>query len=114
LSPNKFPDILPDIIIEIAIMNTSQQRAIEDYRKRLKERGLVRLEIQVLEPDAPLIRQITKVLRGDPLHAAKIRTQLHQIVGTEQKHGLKVLLASAPLEGIDLSRSQDRGRDVDL
>jgi hypothetical protein len=95
-------------------MNTSQQRAIEDYRKRLKERGLVRLEVQVLEPDAPLIRQITKVLRGDPLHATKIRARLRQIIGTEQKHGLKVLLASAPLEGIDLSRPRDRGRDVDL
>ena len=30
------------------------------------------------------------------------------------KVGLKALLASAPLEGIDLRRSRDPGRDVDL
>ena len=28
--------------------------------------------------------------------------------------GLKALLASAPLDGIDLERSGDAGRDVDL
>jgi hypothetical protein len=28
--------------------------------------------------------------------------------------GLKALLASAPLEGIDLARRRDRGRDIDL
>ena len=34
--------------------------------------------------------------------------------GSRQAEGLKALLAAAPLEGLDLSRKRDFGRDVDL
>jgi hypothetical protein len=34
--------------------------------------------------------------------------------GSRHREGLKTLLAAAPLEGIDLSRERDFGRDVDL
>jgi hypothetical protein len=34
--------------------------------------------------------------------------------GNLQSQDLKVLLAAAPLEGVDLDRSQDVGRTIDL
>ena len=40
--------------------------------------------------------------------------RLRQVLGEEPKPGLKALLASAPLEGIDLTRDRDLGRDVEL
>lgn len=96
-------------------MTTTQRRAVESHRKRLKQRGLVRVEVQAKESDAPLIRQIAKVLRDDPSRAAKARVVLRQVVGTRfEGLSLKQLLAAAPLEGIDLSRPRDLSRDVDL
>jgi len=39
---------------------------------------------------------------------------LRQRFAEPPKVSLKALLASAPLDGIDLERSRDAGRDVDL
>jgi hypothetical protein len=39
---------------------------------------------------------------------------LREHFGSGPAEGLKSLLAAAPLEGIDLSRRRDLGRDVDL
>lgn len=58
--------------------------AVHKHRQRLKERGLVQLEVLTPEADA------------------------------EVAISRKELLASAPLEGIDLERPRDLGRDVDL
>jgi hypothetical protein len=39
---------------------------------------------------------------------------LREHFGNRPAEGLKVLLAAAPLEGINLNREHDLGRDVDL
>ena len=80
----------------------------------MKERGLVRLEVQTAKEDAALIRQVTRALQSDPVRAAQLRSHLHRLVDHEPQSDLKALLASAPLEGIDLSRERDTGREVDL
>ena len=93
---------------------TNQKKAVRSYRRRLKERGLVRLEVQTAKEDAALIRQVTRALQSDPVRAAQLRSHLHRLVDHEPQSDLKALLASAPLEGIDLSRERDTGREVDL
>ncbi len=93
---------------------TIRKKAVQAYRQRLKERGWVRLEVQTSKEDAPLIRHITQTLRGDPVRAAQLRSHLHRLVDPVPHSDLKALLAAAPLEGIDLSRRPDRGREVDL
>jgi hypothetical protein len=95
-------------------MTVAQKQAVQTHRKRLRNRGLVRLEIQASKSDKALIRKVANLLRGDPARAADVRARLQQIVGEEPRSGLKALLASAPLEGVDLSRDRDLGRDVEL
>lgn len=94
-------------------MSTTQGQAVAKYRQRLRREGLVRLEIQASKSDAELIRRLALTLRGDPLRAAKVRQEIGRLVD-EERPSLKEILASAPLEGIDLSRPTDLGRDVDL
>ena len=95
-------------------MSTAQKKAVANHRTRLRRKGIVRVEVQAPEGDAPLIRQLARTLREDSRKSVELRKQLHTIVGSPEKVGLKALLAAAPLDGIDLSRSEDPPRDVDL
>ena len=93
---------------------TIRRKAVRAHRQRLKERGWVRLEVQTSKEDAPLIRQVTQALRSDPVRAAQLRRHLHRLIDPVPHADLKTLLASAPLDGIGLSRRHDRSREVDL
>ncbi len=95
-------------------MGHSQRKAVEKYRQQLVEKGVVRLEVQAVKEDASLLRRAAKILRGPPEQAEKMRVHLRQAVQMSSRPDLKALLASAPLEGIDLTRPRDFGRDVDL
>jgi hypothetical protein len=78
------------------------------YRRRLKQRGVVRVEVHVRKDDAELIRGVAHAL-DDPQRADETRAVLRARFATEGAQGLKALLAAAPLEGIDLTRSLDSG-----
>jgi hypothetical protein len=47
-------------------MSLARQKAVESYRERQRRRGLLRLEVQAPEDDAPLLRQLAEALRMDP------------------------------------------------
>ncbi len=94
-------------------MSTSQDKAIRRHRQRLKRRGLKRVEVEAAESDAALIRKLARLLRKDAESAARIRAKLAALVDSNGP-GLKALLAAAPLEGIRISRSVDRGRKIEL
>ena len=83
------------------------------YRRRLKRRGVVRVEVHVRKDDAALICDVARAL-DDPERADQVRALLRARFTPEKAHGLKALLAAAPLEGIDLTRAHDTGRPVDL
>jgi hypothetical protein len=86
--------------------------ALAAHRQRLRSRGLQRLEVQVLGEDAPLVRAVAAAL-ADPQQAPEARVLLRRLVpGPVQS--LKALLASAPFDEIELNRSRDTGRAVDL
>jgi hypothetical protein len=48
---------------------------------------------------------------SDPERGAAARALLREHFGAGEAKGLKALLASAPLEGIDLTRERDFGRE---
>ncbi len=83
------------------------------HRARLVRRGLVRVEVNVSRDDAGLVRDVAAAL-SDPERQAATRTLIRQRFGAPPPVGLKALLASAPLDDIDLERDRDVGRDVDL
>jgi len=94
-------------------MGRTQNSSITKYRSRMKRRGLVRGDVQVRQEDAALVRNVANAL-GDPARETDARALLRQQFGSSVAQGLKALLARAPLEGIDLRRSRDTGRAVDL
>lgn len=94
-------------------MAETKRKPLAAYRRRLKQRGLRRLEVHVRREDAPLIREVARAL-DDPKRADEARALLRSRFAPEEAAGLKALLADAPLEGIDLTRSRESGRLVDL
>ena len=83
------------------------------HRARRERQGFVRVEVSVRKEDAGLVRRIASAL-SDPSRQAEARKLLRQRFAELPKMSLKALLASAPLDGIDLDRHRDLGRDVDL
>lgn len=72
--------------------------------------------MQVPRRDAGTIRAIAGLLRGDDRNLAdRARRELSGLARASSREGhLKELLMSAPLEGIEIERSRDTGRVVDL
>jgi hypothetical protein len=79
----------------------------------MARRGVVRVEVNVSKEDAALVRHVAAAL-SDPARRAAARMLLRQRFVEPPEVSLKALLASAPLDGIDLDRRPDLGRDVDL
>ena len=94
-------------------MPRNRQKPLSAYRRRLKQRGAIRVEVHVRKEDASLIRGIARAL-GDPQRSDEVRALLRARFSAEGAEGLKALLAAAPLEGIELKRSRDAGRAIDL
>lgn len=94
-------------------MSKIQKNPLANYRRRMRRQGVVRVEVQVRKEDAALVRRVASALT-DPERAADARALLRQRFTGPRAKGLKALLAAAPLEGIDLGRSRDTGRTVEL
>ena len=92
---------------------TSQRKAVSNYRLRRKRQGIERLEVQVQKSDVKLVRNIVDAL-GNPESSEETRSLLHERYSGDQSIGLKALIAAAPLDGVDLSRDIDHGRDIEL
>src|SRR5579862_5537896 len=58
---------------DLALSTTPQKRALKNYRKRLKQRGLARFEVLGLRGDRDLIRSLAKRLAGGDPDSARIR-----------------------------------------
>tara|TARA_Y100000294_G_scaffold153986_1_gene153290 strand:- start:1330 stop:1614 length:285 start_codon:yes stop_codon:yes gene_type:complete len=94
-------------------MAGTRKTAVSNYRRRMRRQGMVRVEVKVRKEDVALVRSVARALT-DPAHEAEARAALRQRFVEPRAKGLKALLAAAPLEGIDLERSGDTGRAVDL
>jgi hypothetical protein len=98
--------------MEDAVSNTDPS-PVTQWRKRRQRQGFVRVEVQVRKDDATLVREVATAL-GDPKREVETRAILREKIAAPRAGGFKALLASAPLEGIDLERQRDFGRDVAL
>lgn len=94
-------------------MSKSRQSSLAIHRQRMKRKGFVRVEIQTRKEDAALVRGVAAAL-ADPAREAETRAALRDFVGKPKSPSLKTLLAAAPLEGLDLERPRDVGRDVSI
>lgn len=93
-------------------MSSAQKKAIENHRKRQLENGIVRMEINIPEADRELMRKAAANLRAGGQIAENTRAALGSIVNPYEGMSLKELLESAPLEGLDLERSDETGREI--
>ncbi len=87
--------------------------SLATHREKMQRRGFVRVEVNVRKDDASLIRRVASAL-SDPSRQAETRSLLQQRFAEPPAMSLKALLASAPLDGIELDRNPDPGREVDL
>ena len=94
-------------------MSSRAKPPLARHRARLARRGFVRVEVSVSKDDAGLVRQVAAAL-SDPARPVDARVLLRRRFVEPSRVSLKALLASAPLDGIDLDRSPDLGREVDL
>ncbi len=92
---------------------TKSKSSLATHRARRGREGFVRLEVNVRKEDASLVRGVASAL-SDPSRQAEARRLLQQRFAEPAMIDLKALLASAPLDGIDLDRGPDAGRDVEL
>jgi hypothetical protein len=98
--------------------DTSQRRALTNYRKRLKQRGMARFEVLGLDADRELIRSLARRLADNGPDSARIRATVRRTVSGEppKKGGILSALRRSPLVGVDLNlkRPVMAGRKVDL
>jgi len=72
-----------------------QRKPVTAYRRRLKRRGVVRVEVHVRKDDAALVRGVAQAFL-DPAREAEARAMLR---GASKANGFKALLAAAPWKG---------------
>ena len=94
-------------------MSSRVRSPVASHRARKARQGFVRVEVNVLKEDASLVRQAAAAL-NDPKRQANARALLRQRFAEPPSPSLKALLASAPLEEIDLDRHPDFGRHIEL
>jgi hypothetical protein len=99
-------------------MTPSQKRAIRTYRSRLRKRGLARFEVLGRNTDRDLIRSLARRLAEDSPEASKLRAAVSQTIADDppRKGGILAALRRSPLIGadLDLTRSREEGRKIDL
>ena len=98
--------------------DTSQKRAIKNYRKRLNQRGMARFEVLGLEADRELIRSLAKRLAENSPDSMQIRAAVGRTLAGDppRKGGILDALRRSPLVGSDLNvrRAVAAERKVDL
>jgi hypothetical protein len=97
---------------------TPQERALKNYRQRLKQRGLARFEVLGLDADRELVRSVARRLADDGPDAALLRATVCRTIAGEppKKGGILSALRRSPLVGadLDLKRPDTAGRRIDL
>jgi hypothetical protein len=97
---------------------TPQKRALENYRKRLSQRGMARFEVLGLDADRELIRSLARRLASGEADSVQIRATVCRTLAGDRpkKGGILRALRRSPLVGadLDLRRTATAARKVDL
>ena len=98
--------------------DAAQKKAIANYRARLTQRGVKRIEIMALESDRELIRSLARRLCEGGPEAEQARRAIMVLAAGEppKTGGILAALRRSPLVGadLDLSRPHEEGREVDM
>jgi hypothetical protein len=104
--------------MQVGMTDTSQKKALKNYRKRLSQRGMARFEVLALDADRDLIRSLARRLADSGPDAGRIRATLYRTISGEQPRigGILAALRRSPLVGaeLNLTRSITPGRKVDV
>ncbi|HEY4363538.1 MAG TPA: hypothetical protein VGN17_21405 [Bryobacteraceae bacterium] len=97
---------------------TPQTRALKNYRKRLRGRGMARFEVLGLDADRELIRSLARRLAEGGPDSTQIRAAVRGTIAGEpaKKGGILSALRRSPLVGaeLDVRRPMPPVRKVDL
>ncbi len=97
---------------------TSQTRALEKHRCKLRETGLSRYEVRGLEADKALVRDLARRLALNDDAANELRSEVTKKIGGKRarRGGILAALRRSPLVGAELviERENTSGRSVDL
>jgi len=100
------------------VSDTAQKRALENYRRRLVERGLARFEVVGRDSDRELVRLFAKRLADDGPEADRLRAVVRRGISGEppRKGGILEALRRSPLVGADIApvRPFEPGRKIDV
>ena len=92
---------------------SKKSSALQQFRARQKREGMARVELQVRREDAVLMRHIARDMT-DPDRAAATRQALQACINRNAPASLKDHLLLPAIGELDLVRSADTGRAVDL
>lgn len=99
-------------------MDTAQNRAVRNYRKRLNKQGMARFEVLGRKADRALIRALARHLAEDAPDSLHLRDTIAQTVVSKSpaKGGILAALRRSPLVGadLDISRARNDGRKIDI
>jgi hypothetical protein len=95
-------------------MTPAQKEAVRKHRLRQLKKGNSRMEINVPEADKELLRKVAANLRAGGLVAERTRAALGAMQNPYEGLNLKEMLELAPLDGVNLDRSRETGRDIEF
>ena len=79
----------------------AQTKALTSHRKRLRARGVKRVEVLVRAKDVALVRQLAAGLRSDDASAERLRDALRGVVAGSQGKTLGDMLYDPAIAGPD-------------
>src|ERR1700733_15310822 len=100
------------------VSKCSLRPAVENFRNRLAEKGLVRFEVTGRNSDRDLVRAVARRLAEGGPDSERLRAAVNQTVSGEPptKGGILRALMASPLVGsqLDMVRPREEGRKVDI
>jgi hypothetical protein len=104
----------------------ARTKAVKTHRKRLRTRGMKRVEVTLQEQDAALLRRVASKLRKADAEAARIRSALREAIAAHRAPTLAEALYDPVISGPEFDEVFDeierarrdpvmlKVRDVDL
>jgi hypothetical protein len=97
--------------------SSAQRKASAAHRRRASKRGLVRVEIQVPESDAYLLKGLAARLRGPSSEAKSARNEIQSLLSKPGRTAFDMFssdLTDAHFDGVFDHDRRELNRDVDL
>ena len=96
----------------------AQNKALQTYRQKIEQRGLVRFEVMAPESDRSILREVAISLTRGGANADKIRGTLRDVLSDENETRGSIYLAlrRSPLVSAELKikRSRGEGRKIKI